>query len=172
MHTRRNVLGAGLALVSVACTASFAAAGPTTQRSRPARAIDALLIDETIDMPAAISGLVSDRRQSLPVVGIRLDAAAHTGLMSLLARSDALVGISCGATLFCVERLAWDHGFRLTARSQQTADAQACGQVVAAYLNGAQPSAPSRSARARCYRPSRGDGLLHAWVMHKSTRES
>jgi hypothetical protein len=172
MHTRRTVLGAGLAFVSVACTAGFAAAGPPTQRSRPARAIDALLVDETVDMPAAISGLINDSRQTLPVVGIRLDAAAHTGLMSLLARSDALVGISCGATLFCVERLAWDHGFRLTARSQQPAMAEACRQDVADYLDGLLPPAASRSARARCYRPSRGDGLLHAWVMHKSKRES
>jgi hypothetical protein len=171
MHTRRTVLGAGLAFIATACTAGFAAAGPTA-RSRAARAIDALLIDATIELPAPLTAFIDDSEQVLPVVGIRLDAAAHTGLMNLLARSDAIVGISCGATLFCLERLAWDHGFRLIARSQQPASALACQQDVAACMNGVQPPAASRSTQARSYRPSRSDGLLHAWLMQKSTRES
>ena len=55
----------------------------------------------------------------MPVVEVRLDAAGQAGLMRVLDKSHGIVGISSGATLFCLERIAWDHGFRLTGRSQR-----------------------------------------------------
>jgi hypothetical protein len=86
-----------------------------------------------------------------------------------LEKSQAIAGISSGATLFCLERIAWDHGFRLTGRSQRcTSDpGETCLQDLAAFLGGTHPAANPPSL-ARAYRPSRADGLLHAWVMRKS----
>jgi hypothetical protein len=69
--------------------------------------------------------------------------------------------------LFCLERLAWDHGFRLRGRSQWCASEsgeEAFRQDLAALLSGAG-AAPLAS---RAYRPSRADATLHAWVIHKS----
>ena len=175
MLTRRTVLGAGLAFVAVACAAGFGAYGPNARRRREARAIDSLLFDETIEMPSQMAAFIKASRRTLPVVGIRLDAAAHLGLMRVLDKSQAIIGISSGATLFCLERVAWDHGFRLTGRSQRCASDlgdNACQQDVAAFLNGTHPSAASPSRLARAYRPSRADGTLHAWVMQKSVREA
>jgi hypothetical protein len=173
MLRRRTVLGAGLAFAAVACTAGFGAYGPTARRRREARSIDALLIDGSIEMPRQMAALIKASRRTLPVVGIQLDAAAQVGLNRVLDKSHAIVGISSGATLFCLERIAWDHGFRLTGRSQRCAGDpgdDACWQDVAAFLSGAHPPATSPAPLARAYRPTRADGTLHAWVMQKSTR--
>ena len=170
MMTRRTVLGAGLAFTAVACNAGFGAYDPTAGRRREARAVDALLIDETIEMPRQMSTFIEASRRTMPVVGIQLDAASHAGLMRVLNESQAIVGISSGATLFCLERLAWDHGFRLTERSQRCAGDpgdDTCWEDVAAILGGAHPLAASPSSVVRAYRPSRGDATLHAWAMQK-----
>ena len=178
--TRRGAIGAGLAIAavafaSVASPAAFGADGPAARRRRETRAIDALLIDETIEMPRPLARIIEAGQRVAPVVGIRLDAAAHAGLMRVFANSQALVGITCGATLFCLERIGWDHGLRLTERNERRAsdpcDA-AWQQCVAGYLGGAQLPAASLAPLVRTYRPSRADGTLHAWVMRKSTREA
>lgn len=171
MMTRRTVLSAALALGSVACTAAFDGCGPSARAHRQARPIDALLIDESIEMSRQLAAFIKASRRTLPVVGLQLDAAAQTGLRRFLDRSHAIVGISLGATLFCLERIAWDHGFRLTGRSQRCASDpgdEACRQDVAAYLSGMHPLAAIPSLSTRAYRPSRADGLLHVWVMQKS----
>jgi hypothetical protein len=85
--------------------------------------------------------------------------------------SFAIVGISSGATLFCLERIGWDHGFRLTGRSRRCAGdpgGDACREDVAAFLSGVHPPAASTSLLARAYQPSRADGMLHTWIMQKS----
>jgi hypothetical protein len=74
-----------------------------------------------------------------------------------------------------VERIAWDQGFRLVARSAWSAGGpgiQAWPRDVAALLGGGHLAVEGQSPAARAYRPSRIDGLLHAWVMHKSAREA
>jgi hypothetical protein len=177
--TRRAAIGAGLAIAaaafsSVARPAALGTHGPTARR-RETRAIDALLIDETIDMPRPLAAIVDVSRWAPPVVGIRLDAAAHPGLMRVFAKSHALVGITCGATLFCLERIAWDHDLRLTERNEQRANDprdDAWRRTLATYLGGAHFHEPGPSPLVRSYRPSRADGILHAWVMLKSTREA
>lgn len=172
MTTRRIVLGAGLTFATMACTAGFRGYDPTAHR-REARSIDALLIDETIDMPSQVVAFITAGRHTLPVIGIRLDAAAHTGLMRVLDQSHAIIGISSGATLFCLERVAWDHGFRLTGRSQRCASDFGDDDRrpdVAAFLRGAHGSAANPATLARAYRPSRTDRTLHAWAMQKSAR--
>jgi hypothetical protein len=170
MITRRTVLKAGLAFTAAACTAGFGAHDPTAQRRGEVRSIDALLFDETIEMPRQMSTFIKASRQTLPVFGIQLDAVSHAGLMRVLNESQAIVGISSGATLFCLERLAWDPGFRLTGRSQRCASDQGndtCWRDVAAFLSEAHPLAANPSSLVRAYRPSRGDGTLHVWAMQK-----
>jgi hypothetical protein len=158
--------------MSIACATAFGAYGPTTRR-RETQSIDALLIDETIDLPSHLAAFVKARHWTLPVVGIQLDAASHAGLVRLLTASHTIVGISSGATLFCLERIGWDHGFRLTGRSERRAHGprdDAWRQDVAAYLSGTHPPAASPLAVARTYRASRADGILHTWVMQKAVR--
>ena len=172
MVTRRTAIGAGLAFATLACSAAVGAYGPTARHRREARWIDALLIDKTIEMSRPMAAFIEANRRALRVVGIELDAPGQVGLMRVLDKSQAIVGVSSGATLFCLERIAWDHGFRLTARSERSAGDpgdDACRQDVAAYLAGAQPVAASSSPLVRAYRPSRADGMLHAWVMQKSS---
>jgi len=172
MVTRRTAVGTGLAFTAMAWTAGFGAYGATARRSGEARSIDALLIDEGIEAPREMAAIIKANSRAMPVVGIQLDAAGQAGLMRVLDRSYAIVGVSSGATLFCLERIAWDHGFRLMGRSQWRAGApgdETGQQDVAAFLSGVHLLASSPSTLARDYRPSRADGLLHAWIMHKSS---
>jgi hypothetical protein len=170
MMTRRTILSAGLVFTATACTTAFGAADPTESRRREARAIDALLIDETIEIPEEISELVEASRRRLPVVGIQLDAASHAELMSVLQQSQVIVGVSSGATLFCLERMAREHGLRLTERHQRCASdsvGNPCWRDVANLLSMAHPLAVNPSPNVGAYRPSRMDGMLHVWTMQR-----
>jgi hypothetical protein len=170
MVTRRTVIGTGIAFASLTCSAAFGASGPTEQRQLRARAFDALLIDDSIEMPAQMNAFIEASRRLLPVVKIQLDAAAQPALRRFLGASRTILGISSGASLFCLERIAWDHGLRLTGRNQRRGSdwgADACRRHVDAFLSAAYPPAANPSLLARTYRPSRADGLLHAWVMQK-----
>lgn len=171
MMTRRTAIGAGVAFAAVACASSFGAIGPVAYQRRRVRSIDALLIDDNIAMPRQMAAFVETNRRVLPIVGIQLDASGQAGLMRVLAKAQNIVGFSSGATLFCVERIAWDQGFRLMARSQRCAsepEAHACRQDVFAYLCGAHNFSASPALPAGAYRPSRADGMLHSWLMLKS----
>ena len=176
MVTRRTALRTGLAFVSAALgsTAWPAASGTPVAPRRAARPIDALLVDEDIGLAGTTAALIRSGLRTSPVVGVRLDAGGHAALKRLLGRSRTVAGISSGATLFCLERIAWDHGFRLVARSAWSAagpGTQALALDVAAFLAGVHLPAEGQSPAARAYRPSRDDGLLHAWLMHTSARE-
>jgi hypothetical protein len=171
MVTRRTVLGAGLAFASMICNAGPGATVPALRRRSSARSIDVLLIDQTIELPRQVSAFITASSRTMRVVGIEFEAAAQAGLSHVLDNSHAVAGISCGATLFCLERIAWDHGFRLTGRSQRCADRPGDdAREAAAFLCGAHSAAASPALLARAYRPSRADGILHAWVMQKSAR--
>ena len=169
MITRRIALGAGLAFTAVAGTAGVSVSGWDAPRN--AGVIDALLIDESMAMPRFLAALIGASPRAVPIVGITLDAAAHARLARVLDSSHAIAGISSGATLFCLERIAWDHGFRLTGRSEGYASDpgdDAFRQDVVVFISGTEPAAASASPLARAYRPSRADGMLHAWIMQKS----
>jgi hypothetical protein len=138
---------------------------------RNPHAIDAMLIDGGVAMPALVSKVIQARGRAIPIIDIYLDGAGHGPLQRVLSQSQTIVGVSTGATLFCLERIAWDHGFRLTAHHQQSScdlDGDACHQNVTAFLNGAYGGGASPPPRA--YRGSRADGTLHAWTMRKSAR--
>jgi hypothetical protein len=173
MMTRRNVLGGGAAFAALVCTSGSGVSNLSARRYRDAGSIDALLVDETIEMPRQIAAFIQARRHELPVIGVQLDAAAHADLMRAMDQSHALVGISSGATLFCLERMAWDHGFRLIGRSQRCVHDfgdDAHQQDVAAFLSDVRSPAARSSSCARAYRPSRVDETLHAWSMQRSAR--
>ena len=170
MMTRRTFLGAGLAVTVAACTNAFGADDTSAQRRREARAIDALLLDATIEIPGQLSMLIEASRRTLLVLAIQLDAASHAGLINVLNKSQTIVGVSSGATLFCLERMAWDHGLRLIERRQRCdsdAGDDPCGPDLAALLSAAHPLAASPSPLVRAYRPSRVDGTLHVWTMQR-----
>jgi hypothetical protein len=173
MMTRRTVLGAGAALTAVACAAGFPAYGGTVRHRREPRSIDALLVDETVAMPRHVAEFIRASGRTMPVVGIQLDAAGHVRLMRVLDTSRIVIGLSSGATLFCLERLGWDRGYRLTERNQWCAgepdDAAALFEI-AAFPGGTPSSGPSAALLVHDYRPSRADRALHAWVMRKSAR--
>jgi hypothetical protein len=171
MMTRRSAIGSGVACALVACASSFGANAAIASQRRPPRSIDALLIDDDIALPRPMAAFVETNRRNLPVVAIQLDARGQAVLTRILDASRTLVGLSSGATLFCVERIAWDHGYRMVARRQRCAagpDADACCQDMSAYVSGAQAFAASADISAGDYRPSRADGTLHSWLMQKS----
>jgi len=158
-------------MAAVACTAAFVAHDPSAPGRSEATSIDALFVDETIVMPGPLAAFIKGERRTVPVLGLRLDAAAHAGLLRVLGQSQTIAGVSCGAALFCLERLGWDHGFRLTGRSQRCVGdlgGDVCQQDVADFFDESHDSAASAALPARAYRPSRTDGMLYAWVMQKS----
>jgi hypothetical protein len=162
MITRRMALGTGLALATGVSSGAYGAMA-TGRRDLPE--IDAFLLDRTIQMPHQLAAFLAASEPTLTVVGIDLDAVAHPGLMRILADSSTVIGVSCGATLFCLERLAWDHGLRLKQRHSWPAS-ETRWQDVACLLNGnAITSHPT--SMSRTYAPSRTDGVLHSWMMEK-----
>jgi hypothetical protein len=171
MITRRTVLGTGIALASAAVSVGFAAAPALARGGQFGPKFDAILIDQQAVLPREISAALLADHPRLPVVAVHLDAASHADLMRVFAGSKAIVGVSTGATLFCLERMAWDHGYRLTERMQHCGGdfgAAQCQQDLAAFLNGAQLWASKLGHPLQGYRPSRADDMLHIWAMRKS----
>ena len=164
MMTRRMAIGSGLAVAGLCGSTTGTFAAVTAGRRRDL-AIDALLLDQTLAMPETIAGFAAARAGTLRVMGIDLDARAHPALMRVLADSKAIAGFSSGATLFCLERLAWDHGLRLTRRRARPA-AEISWQDLAAALDD-HAGVPSFPEAIRRYAPSRADSLLHSWLMQK-----
>ncbi len=174
MVTRRTAIGAGLAFAAMACSAAFGTDTPSRRRPHEARPMAALFIDESIEMSRPMAAFIEAHRRAVPVIGIQLDALGQVALLRVLDKCQSIIGVSSGATLFCLERIAWDHGFRLTARSGQCVGEpgdDACRQELAAYLAEAKPHTASSTPLVRAYRPSRADGMLHAWVMQKSRHQ-
>jgi hypothetical protein len=165
--TRRTALGTGLTLVSLAGSVGAAAA----TRHLELGSADALLVDDAIALPDPVAAFVQARGRTMPVIGVQLDAGGYAGLMRVLDRSRALTGISSGAVLFCVERIAAEHGFRLTGH-RQSCSSRLCKDArredVLAFLGGTTPLDTDAVPRSRAYRPSHADQMLHAWIMHKA----
>jgi hypothetical protein len=165
LMTRRTAIGTGLVAMSLGTVAGAA----IRSAERP---FGALLVDENAVLPDQLTAFVKLQSRTIPVVSVRLDAAGYAGVKRAFTRYQSVLGISCGSTLFCLERIAWDHGLRLTGRSEHCRDNQdndACRSDLAAMLGGMQPSAGGASSGVRAYQPSRVDGTLHIWSLRKST---
>lgn len=168
MITRRTSLGIGLA-ASAACVTGLGACAPSSARRSILGSIDALLVDSDVNVTGPLAALIAASRQKYPALGVKLDARNHTRLNRLMSSSQTLAGLSSGATLFCMEHMARDHGFRLTARCQQGASEDTCLSDVADLLRGIMPASTGMTEALQTYRPSRADNTLHAWVMQKSS---
>ena len=168
MITRRTAITTSAAFASIAIASGIDAKAATAIEIGQSGSVDVLLVDETIESPRRLAGLVLNDGPRLPQLAVRLDAAGQHDLSDVFAHARAIVGISSGATLFCLERMAWDHRFRVTAHSQNRADDVAALQDLARFARGRAPITTMLSAPA--YRPSRTDGLIHVWTMHKPAR--
>ena len=85
-----------------------------------------------------------------------------------MAEHSLVIGISSGATLFCVERIAWDSGLRIARRSQHGCDqaSDLAGiRELAAALDGACPALPGHLAALATLQPAHGDNTLHIWTL-------
>lgn len=164
MMTRRQVLGTGVALASISATPGWAAAprGGAGTGQLP----DALVVDDSMVLPDSVASLVEAGSSTLPLFRLRLDAPGLADLAGTLNRSVVLAGISSGASLFCLERIARDSGYRLIARQQHRADAASCRHELTALLLG-RTQAPADGASLRAYAPSRADGAVHTWLLAK-----
>ena len=152
LMTRRSVIGTGLAALSVAAT--------TGAHRRIARQFDVLLVDSGIALPNPAAAFVEAQRKLVPVVDVQLDAAGYARVKAVLGRHQAALGISSGATLFCLERIAWDCGYRLSGHGKHSLgdmpDEPSRRRELASMLNG-------QLSPARGYQPSQADGVLHFW---------
>ncbi|WP_408591004.1 hypothetical protein [Novosphingobium sp.] len=170
MITRRALLGNALVAASTIGPAGAAIAGVLPPGVQTHRTISALLIDRTVRQPRELSALIEVSRRSMPVVDLTLDAVAHNTLQQCLRDNEALVGISSGATLFCLERLAWDHGHRLTVRAEANGtDCSSLRRAAAAFLSGARPAAAPGLSPPGAYAPSRADGVVHVWIIERKS---
>jgi hypothetical protein len=172
MVTWREVLEGGLTAAAILGGASAPSA--MAARSRPLLlaplAVQALLVGESIVLPEGLCLVPPGARRPLPVIPVGLAHANYGELKRILSHYDMVAGLSSGATLFCIERIAWDHGLRLTRLQSREAssddisrNAQAVWQVLAPV-----ESSVGSNTRFAAYRPSRNDGLVHAWIMQKS----
>lgn len=177
MITRREVLGAGLAIASVAGAiglysgAKVSAIGNRTGLAK----VGALLLDERLGISTALVEFLHSRRPELPFLTIRLDSLTSIELKPMLSSAQMIAGISSGATLFCLERIAWDYGYRITRRSEHefvatvasSLENDATVRVLADAIIGDRPEAfaAAIAPAGHAYRPSMTDGTLHAWIM-------
>jgi hypothetical protein len=86
-----------------------------------------------------------------------------------------IAGISSGATLSCLERIAWDYGYRMTRRSEHefvatvasSLESDATVRVLADAIIRDRPEtfAAAIAPAGHAYRPSMTDDTLHAWIM-------
>lgn len=172
MITRRETLGGGLAAVAAMAAPMLAATPASAAPGVDALRLDALLVDDAIHLPAAITALVEVLQPATTIVPLRLDAAGLADVARVLRRGAVVAGISSGASLFCLERIAWDSGFRLASRravSATGATFEDCRRELAPVLQG-QVSTAGNLAAIRHYAPSRTDGVVHVWLLHKPAR--
>jgi len=180
MVTRREVLGVGLAFASVSGAIGLYSA----TKARPVKdqtglpKVGAMLVDEHLGIAALLVYFFQNRKPDLPFLTLRLDSFASTELKPIFNSVQVIAGISSGATLFCLERIAWDHGYRMTRRSEHeftatAATASANDATILALADAIVSNRPESFAAAiapasRAYRPSMTDDTLHAWIMQRA----
>ncbi len=175
LMTRRTALQAALALATAAVRPTAALSDEALQPGsihRHAVSLDGLFIDETIQLSGTLLDWLYAARHTLPVVGVRLDARSHESLQQALSSGRTFLGCSTGATLFCLERMAWEHRLRLTDRRTlpiAQLNLQTLRQTVATVVDERPSHVASPVTAVRTYRPSRTDGLLHIWLMNAMT---
>jgi hypothetical protein len=177
MVTRREVLGAGLAFASVSAAIGLNSAGSVRavkdQTGLPV--VGAMVLDGRLGISAMLADLLHNRKPDLPFLTIGLDSFTSIELKPIFNSALMIAGISSGATLFCLERIAWDYRYRITRRSEHEFKATAANATdndatVVALADAIISNKPETFAAAiapasRAYRPSMTDDTLHAWIM-------
>lgn len=162
--TRRSAIVGGLAAASMA---TGAGAAICRKQQSP---FQVLLFEEEVTLPDHLTAFAGLQARTMPVEVLRLDASGYAGINRILALNSSVLGISSGATLFCLERMGWDHGFRLMARSEHCVgnrDSEACRRELAAFLGAAEGPGARSHPSVRSYQPRRTDGAVHVWAMRK-----
>ncbi|NMN04590.1 MULTISPECIES: hypothetical protein [unclassified Novosphingobium] len=157
--TRRAMLGGALAL------AGGAGLGAGAQARVAWRPIDAVVIDGRAPLPRELSGRLAAAPAS--VLQFTPDVTGYAAMARMFADSQAVSGVTSGATLFCLEQIAADHGFRLTGHACHAADDPACSRALGTALGAIAPAAPAMQAGRATYNRSCEAGRLHVWTMHK-----
>jgi hypothetical protein len=175
MITRREVLGAGVALASISSVmglnSAFGAEAVNNPTALPK--VSALVLDEGLGVSTPLLDVLHRHKRDLSFLTLGLDAFASTALKPLFSSGQMIAGLSAGATLFCLERIAWDYGYRITRRSEHEFKASAGNENDALVLalassimnNQPEPFAAAIAPNNRAYRPSRSDDTLHSWIM-------
>lgn len=177
MVTRREVLGAGLALTAISGAIGSGSVRAVEERSGLPK-VATLVLDESLGVSTALVDFLHNRKPDLSLLTIRLDSFASSELKPLFNSARVIAGISSGATLFCLERIAWDYGYRVTRRSEHKFKAQTVGarkndEAFLAIAHAIISNRPDSFAAAitptdRAYRPSMTDDTLHAWIMQRA----
>jgi hypothetical protein len=177
MVTRREVLGAGVALASISGAIGLSSAhivsAVTGQAGSPK--VGAMVLDESLSVSSTVIDVLHRHQHDLSLLTIGLDAPGSIELKRLFNEGQMIAGLSSGATLFCLERIAWDYGYRVTRRSEHdfntnVAHALANDATVLALADKIISNQPESFAAAlaltsRAYRPSMTDDTLHTWIM-------
>jgi hypothetical protein len=177
MVTRREVLGAGLAFASISgaigLNSTYRVSAVKDQVVLPK--VGTLVLDEGLGVSTSLVDVLHHRTPDLSFLTLGLDAVTSIELKHLFNSAQVIAGISSGATLFCLERIAWDYGYRVTRRSEHVFNANAANVLendatVLALADKIIDNKPESFAAAiaptnRAYRPSRSDDTLHAWIM-------
>lgn len=176
MTTRREVLESGLIAAAIlgGGSATTAIAAPSRHPLGSFSDVDALLVSESIVLPAGLRLTATGSGRTLPVIPVGLTHAQYGDLRRVLARYDAVAGLSSGAELFCIERIGWNYGMRLMQlHSREASSGDPLGNARAAMqLLGRVESQVGPIARPANYRPSQADGLVHAWILQKPRSDS
>jgi len=177
MITRREVLGVGLALTSISCAIGLnLACGVTAVKDHTGLPkLGAMVLDESLSVSPTLIDVLHHRKHDLSLLTIGLDAFRSIELKHLFNSGQMIAGLSSGATLFCLERIAWDHGYRMTRRSEHefvataasSPDSDATVSVLAEAIIRDRPEsfAAAIATGGHAYRPSMTDDTLHAWIM-------
>jgi len=177
MITRREVLGAGVALTAVSGVIglNFASTASEVSDQNDLMKVRALILDEGISVSTKLVASLRTRTPNLELLTSGLDSFTSIELKRIFNSGVTIAGISSGATLFCLERIAWDYGYRITRRSEHEfnvgiVDAHGMDSMILALANSIMSNKPEFLAAAsatsnRAYRPSRSDDTLHAWIV-------
>jgi hypothetical protein len=143
MHSRREFLQAGIAasIVPIAMPAHAIACGTAATRIVPPDGrFFAIVYDVRFDEAALLAS--NAERVGLPVTRITGDITdfwfnelslrwrSRTGVTPVCqtAAPVAIAGVTAQGPLFCLERLGWDHGMRVTSRGAHRVRAEHPGE--------------------------------------------
>lgn len=119
MASRREFLQVGIAALAlpISAHAALSPTGNTPEKTAPVTPLYKVVFDERL--PASVEFGNEARRLGLPTHPIRGDITDlwfHDLDAQWKKKPAAVAGLTAQGALFCLERLAWDHGMRVVFR--------------------------------------------------------